>query len=137
MRLSASAILLIALGGCNTTLRIADGTWTAECANVQLADCKGVAELFVNNLARSSETVRVASGGVVRVALAPRCPGDTPDWADPNACWRAIAPMATGRACMIIARQREPPGGPSRFGQVGGDNYTGIFNAPDPGSAPC
>jgi hypothetical protein len=125
----------LALAGCTSTMTVADGTWTAECVGVVPDDCKGVAELFVNNLARAGGAVRQESGGIVQVTPVAQCP-PLPDWADPP-CWRANAPMRTGRACMLVARQKDPVMSLAGFGQVGGDYFTGLVDAPPIGTTPC
>lgn len=126
------------LASCATTVTLTDGIWTATCTDTLPDDCRGVAELFVNNLARNTEGVRQASGG--RVVVHPvACPA-LEDWADPNGgCWRVIAPVPpdADRACMLVARQRDPVTALAPFGQVGGDNYTGLAGGPQPGSTPC
>lgn len=104
--------------------------WTASCRDVPKNDCKGVAKLFVNNLARSGTAVFEDSDGTLTVEPRPRCPSRLPDWADPTYCWQANAASSAANGpdvCMIIAR------GPGRFGfgQVGGDDLTGRFVAPD------
>jgi hypothetical protein len=98
------------------------GEWQAICmGGVVVGDCKGVAKLFINNLARNWHSVFEQSGGHLSVAARPQCPSAIPDWADPTSCWQAMAPVSDGDVCMIIAR------GPSSlgFGQVGGDDMTG------------
>ena len=98
------------------------GEWSAECDRVEADDCRGVAALFVNNLARSGQWVFEQSGGTLSVEPRPECPA-LPDWADPAFCWQATVLVSTGPLCMVIARQ-----GPSRpvgFGQVGGDDMSG------------
>lgn len=136
------AVLAVAttavLVACSTTVTLTDGAWTATCMDMVQEDCRGVTELFVNNLARSSEAVRQASGGRVAVQPVP-CP-ELEDWADPNGgCWRALAPVPPGvdRACMLVARQKNPATALAPFGQAGGDTYTGLAGAPRPGTTPC
>ena len=126
------------LAACTTTLTVTDGKWTATCVDTLPDECHGVTELFVNNLARSGEAVRQASGGRVVVQPVP-CP-ELEDWADPNGgCWRAIAPVPpdADRACMLVARQKDPTNALAPFGQAGGDSYTGLARAPKPGTTPC
>ena len=133
-----AAVLAAAFVACSTTVTLTDGNWTASCMDTAAEDCQGVAELFVNNLARSGESVRLASGGRVIVHPIP-CP-ELEDWADPNGgCWRAIAPVPpdADRACMVVARQKDSVNGIDGFGQAGGDNYTGLAGAPRPGTTPC
>lgn len=130
--------LVAALAACATTVTLTDGTWTATCTDTLPEDCRGVTELFVNNLARSGEVVRQASSGRVIVHPVP-CP-ELEAWADPDGgCWRAIAPVPpdADRACMLVARQKDPANALSPFGQAGGDNYTGLAGAPRPGTTPC
>ena len=137
LRLGLAASML-ALAGCTVTMPVADGTWTAECAGVIPDDCEGVAEVFVNNLAWSGEWIRESSGGHVRISpVACPAPVEGAEWADLSACWRAAAPIQGSRACMLIARRKDPTLVGFPFGQVGGDNYTGLFGAPDPGTTPC
>lgn len=128
--------LVLLLVGCTRTISIVDGTWAVECEGVNLDDCRGVAELFVNNLARSHESVRQESGGLVRVSSA-ACPS-LPEWAAPGGCWRASARTTiTPRACMIIARQKDPGTALAPFGQAGGDQFAGSMGRPDPGTGLC
>ena len=130
--------LAAALTACSTTVTLTDGAWTAICMDTLPDDCRGVTELFVNNLARSGEGVRLASGGRVIVQPVP-CP-ELEEWADPHGgCWRAIAPVPpdADRACMLVARQADPANALSQFGQAGGDSYTGLAGAPRPGTTPC
>ena len=126
----------IALAGCQTTLRLAigDETWTAQCLHVATSDCEGIARLFVNNLARNGAWVGDESGAgphqpVSRVSALPRV-------AQPGACWRAFAPTTSSRACMLIARQLKDTT-EFGFGRIGGDELTGRFGAPKPGTTPC
>ena len=133
-----ATVMALAIAACSSTVTLTDGAWTASCVDTLPDDCRGVTELFVNNLARSSEGVREASGG--RVIVHPvQCP-ELDDWADPNGgCWRAMAPVPpdTDRACMLVARQKDPANALGPFGQAGGDNYTGLAGAPEPGTTPC
>jgi hypothetical protein len=136
LRLFAVALALsavAALAGCTTKVEVAQGRWLATCDNVILVDCEGIAELFVNNLARDEEGIRKAAGGMLFVASIGACP-ELPEWALPQ-CWRAFAPIEPDRACMVIARQNIAAG--SGFGQVGGDEYTGLAGEPEPGTNPC
>ena len=129
------ALFSVTVCGLPTSVRVGD--WVANCIGVSAEDCSGIAGLFVNNLAWSGEAIRSASGGRVSVAPLPACPADLESWADPSACWRAWAPLGSGRACMVIARQNGTVDAGSRFGQAGGDEYTGRFGAPAPGTQPC
>lgn len=137
-RIALVAAMAALLVGCRSELEV-DG-WTVECQVVLEPDCTGVAALFVNNLARNGGWIRDESGGRVRVSPA-SCPADPhPDavtYLDLGACWRADAPIPGSRACMLIARQKNPAAVGAPFGQAGGDNYTGLFGAPEPGSTPC
>lgn len=127
--------MMVVLVACSVSVPVMDGTWTAQCADMSREDCEGVGTLFVGNLARSSEALRHESGGVIRIT--PEACPPLPDWAVPGTCWRAIAPTTlTARACMLIARQK-PPAALGPFGQVGGDNFTGLLGAPEPGTTPC
>ena len=136
--LAASGVLVAA---CNVTVQINEGAWTAQCTGVaSAADCKGIAAVFANNLAWSHDGVREESGSRIQITPA-QCPtvneDDEATWADLSACWRAMAPTRHERACMLIARQKHLEQAPSPFGQVGGDNYTGLMGAPKPGTTPC
>ena len=134
--LLASA-LAIALTGCRTTLQVADGDWHVECLAVSSDDCRGVAQLFVNNLARNGASILEESRGRLTVTVA-LCP-ELPEWADRDAgCFRAQAPTTvTPRACMIVSRLRSPAVALAQFGWVGGDTFTGLAGAPEPGTEPC
>ena len=127
----------IALAGCQATLRLAigDETWTAQCLHVATSDCEGIARLFVNNLARNGAWVGDESGRQVRISPSAACP-PFPEWAQPGACWRAFAPTTSSRACMLIARQLKDTT-EFGFGRIGGDELTGRFGAPKPGTTPC
>jgi hypothetical protein len=130
--------LAAGLAGCSTTVTLTEGVWTATCTDTLPDDCRGVAELFVTNLSRSGEAVRQASGGRVVVQPVPCPPLEA--WADPGGgCWRAIAPVPpdADRACMLVARQKDPANAPLPFGQAGGDDYTGLVGGPQPGTTPC
>ena len=138
--LAVGAVLLGVASGCTATVGVGDEAWTAECGVVLPDDCEGVAALFVNNLARSGRSIHDESGGRILVSPA-SCPADPhPDavtYLDLSACWRAEAPLRVSRACMLIARQKDPAAVGSPFGQAGGDEYTGLSGAPEPGTAPC
>jgi hypothetical protein len=140
LRLALGATLLGGLSGCSTTVTVGDQAWTAECGLMTPDDCEGVTRLFVNNLARSGGWIHDESGGRVRVSPA-TCPAhphpDVVAYLDLSACWRADAPLPDGRACMLIARQKDPATVGFPFGQAGGDNYTGLIGAPEPGTTPC
>lgn len=136
-RLSARlglTVLVLAVAGCTTKVEVGKGRWLATCSGVPVEDCRGVAELFVNNLARNGEAIRQEAHGVILIELMRPCP-NLPDWAIPGECWRASAPTRTARACMIVARQTIGAGG--AFGQAGGDEYAGLLGAPKPGTTPC
>lgn len=106
------------------------GDWSANCDRADADDCKGVAALFVNNLARSQEWVFEQSGGTLSVEPRPDCPA-VPDWADPRFCWQATALVSGGSVCMVIAKQGHSL--PFGFGQVGGDDMTGLAGGPPEG----
>ena len=130
------APLVIVLGACTTTT-LAEGRWTAECVGVTAADCVGVAELFVGNLGWGGQRVRDDSGGHVRITPA-GCPVPLARWAIEGMCWRADAPTTElPRACMLIARRKQPREPASPFGQVGGDQLAGVAGAPELGTTPC
>jgi hypothetical protein len=116
-----------------TKVEVAQGRWMATCTDVRVADCRDIAELFVNNLARNEEAIRRDANSVMSVARMSSCPV-LPDWAVPE-CWRAEARTRAQRARMVIARQTIGAGG--AFGQAGGDVYTGLLGAPAPGTTPC
>ena len=119
----ATALLLV--GACMPEATVRFDGWTATCSWVQADDCKGVAKLFVNNLARNWKGVLDASGGRI-VVEARACPGPLPDWADSSTCWQATAAAMRGDVCMVIARNPKAPGAVSTFGQIGGDDMTGL-----------
>lgn len=130
--------LLIALPlvliGCGTTVFIDQDRWAARCSDTSGADCRGVGEVFVSNLARSGNAVQTESNGNIEVAPVD-CP-PLPDWTVLATCWRAFAPTTSvPRACMIIARPKLDQNG--QFGQVGGDMFSGLPGDPDPGTTPC
>jgi len=142
MRLRAASLRLIlastlVVTGCNARVQVADGRWTADCFNTSLEDCRGVAELFVNNLAWGEGAVHDESGGFVQVTYLPSCPIPVADPLEPGSCWRAAAPTRTQRACMLVGRQKDPNLALMPFGQAGGDEYTGRLGAPKPGTTPC
>jgi hypothetical protein len=135
-----AAIVIVLLGGCAaptptptlTTVKV--GHWSARCEGVATADCEGVAALFVNNLARSSQSVFDESGGMLSVEPRPDCPA-VPDWADPSFCWQATASATSGPICMVVAKQTVS--GSLGFGQVGGDDMTGRLGPAGKGWATC
>ena len=133
-----AALAILALAGCSTRVEVpnTDGAWVAECRNVARADCEGIAALFVNNLARNHQWIHDESGGLVRVSPASICP-EPPDWAVAGGCWRAEAPAVTTRACMLIARLQDGELATHPFGQIGGDEFTGLAGAAAPGTNPC
>jgi hypothetical protein len=112
--------------------------WTATCTDVPELDCRGVAALFINNLARSGGGVFDASDGMVAVVRRSACPAGIPEFFDPTSCWEATASGPHGPVCMIIAASRPaatPPIPP--FGQVGGDDMSGAFGGPPAEWLPC
>jgi hypothetical protein len=111
-----------------TSAYVAVGSWTATCHEVPLADCQGIATVFVANLARTWQPIFEASGSQISVVARPDCP-TVPDWADGWQCWQATASSPTGSVCMVIARLDTPEA--SGFGQVGGDEMSGRFASPD------
>jgi hypothetical protein len=129
------AVLLLAFAGCTVTIETGDQTWTVDCAGVPQDDCEGVARMFLNNLARNGGWIHEESDGRINVAHAAACP-DIPEWGVPGACWRVSAPTQTSRACMLMARRKELEQGYA-FGRIGGDQLTGNFAAPKPGTTPC
>jgi hypothetical protein len=137
----ASALVLAGvLSGCSfvdSSVNV-DG-WTATCVGVDVDACKGVTHLFVNNLARSSESVRNASGAGVVVESRLFCPETSESWADPSGCWQVMATTPDGPVCMIVARHRSAvEGAASTYGQIGGMDYTGRLAAPGaPTMPPC
>ena len=116
------------------TVRVDD--WTATCLGVPEAVCLGVARVFVGNLGKLGGRVLHASGGSMSVEERSVCPDAVPDYMDRALCWQASAPGAN--VCMIVAAslpeatQPIPP-----FGQVGGDNLTGLAGAQPVGWPPC
>jgi hypothetical protein len=97
------------------------GEWTSRCVDVDLVDCRGASERFLNHLARSGPDVFDWSGGVLTVRPRPVCP-PVPVGADGAFCWQVTAERATssgGSWCMVIAKRsgdlRYPP-----YVQVGG-----------------
>jgi hypothetical protein len=116
------------------TAAVKVGEWSAKCERVGTGDCEGVAALFVNNLARSGKSVFDQSDGIVSVEPRPECPA-LPDWADPAFCWQATAVVPSGPICMVVARQTVS--GSLGFGQVGGDDLTGLAGGPPKGWPTC
>ena len=116
------------------TMAVKVGEWSASCKGVVTGDCAGVAALFVNNLARNWESVFDQSGGMLSVEPRPDCPA-VPDWADPAFCWQATALVPSGQICMVVARQTVS--GSFGFGQVGGDDLTGLVGGPPKGWPFC
>jgi hypothetical protein len=129
------AVCLLALAGCTVTITTGDETWTVDCADVAQDDCEGIARMFINNLARNGGWVHDESGGRINVARAQVCP-QIPEWGVPGDCWRVAAPTQTSRACMLMARRKELEQGYA-FRWIGGDELTGSFSAPKPGTTPC
>ena len=131
---------MLALAACSVSVDIGATTWTAECGVVPFDTCREVTAIFVNNLAWDGGWIHDASGGRVRVSSA-SCPASpNPDALaslDLSECWRAEASIPKSRACMIIARQKHPDEALLPYGQAGGDDYTGLAGAPDPGTTPC
>jgi hypothetical protein len=133
-RIGLSIAMPLVLLGCGTTVFIDQDRWAARCTDMSVADCEGVAEVFVSNLGPSGDAVRTESSGNIHVAPVD-CP-PLPDWTVLGTCWRAIAPTkSVARACMIIARPKLDPYG--QFGQVGGDKFTGLPGGPELGTTPC
>jgi hypothetical protein len=105
------------------------GDWSASCDGVSLADCQGVAALFVNNLAWSGKAVLRDSGGKLSVTPRPECP-TVPSYIDASFCWQATASLPSGSVCMVIAKQADPAKAGNDFGQVGGDEMAGLAGGP-------
>lgn len=124
------------LAGCTTTVTIEDGAWTADCLNVPLGDCEGVAKAFVGGLGGRPDVYQQATGGMIKVSVAASCPAP-PSGSSAQGCWRANAPIQGSRACMIIARWVDSVSGDVQFAHVGGDILSGSVAAPKPGSTPC
>jgi hypothetical protein len=107
--------------------------WEATCAvGITRRDCRGVAQLFVNNLARSGDALRARSGGVLTVEGRPTCPAETPDYYDASYCWQATAAdvcMVIGRHNDLVVRSR------FGFGQIGGDRFGSLL--PQSDDPPC
>ncbi len=116
------------------TVRVGD--WSASCDGVSVADCQGVASLFVNNLAWSGTEVLRDSGGKLSVTPRPHCPA-VPSYIDASFCWQATASRPSGSVCMVIARQADPAKAGFDFGQVGGDDMAGQAVGPPSGWPAC
>lgn len=126
--------------GASPVLTVKVGDWSASCEAVEIADCQGAAERFINLLARSWASVFEQSGGLLAVTGRPVCP-PVPDWADGSYCWQVSAPGASWSStdapvCMVIAKRgtdtRYPP-----YVQVGGLNGTGRAGGPPEGWPSC
>lgn len=131
------AAAFLTLSACVSTISVdaGDDAWQASCVNVTATDCEGIVRMFLNNLAWNGGWVRDESGGTVQVSLSPTCP-EFSDLAQPGACWKVNAPTRSSRACMIMARRIKPEQG-FDFVWIGGDQLSGSFAAPKPGTTPC
>ena len=127
MSLLAAFIALAALG-C-TSIKV-EG-WSVDCQIPDQATCKGVVALALNNLARNRPANPT---GTITVTARGSCPA-APDWADASQCWNAFIPLSSGEppACLVVAR-RPVLGG---FGQVGGDDYSGLARIGPPPPPGC
>jgi hypothetical protein len=86
--------------------------------------CRAVASLALNNMARSRPPMPT---GVITVVARGACQ-PVPEWADGAMCFDAHVPVAPPQeVCLVIAR-RPALGG---YGQVGGDEVSGLFLPPD------
>jgi hypothetical protein len=134
---AAIAVAAISMSACGTPInvQVGDDTWRAQCLNVSMSDCDGIVRMFLNNLARNYGWVRDESGATIEVSRSLSCPAFS-ELAQPDGCWRANAPVQSSRACMVMARRVTPLDGYD-FVRIGGDNLTGLFGAPQPGSTPC
>jgi hypothetical protein len=117
-------------------LEIGFDDWTASCHGVPTVICRGVAGLFVNNLARNGQRVLTESEGWIDVTGPRDCPA-VPDWADPSRCWQATAQVDAGPICMVIAGQKRVNVGYGAFGQVGGAEMAGRGGGPPSGWPVC
>lgn len=115
-------------------LTVEVGQWSARCDGVGATECQGVAALFLNNLARSGESVFEQSGGTVTVRPRPECPV-VPHWADPSSCWQATALVPDGAVCMVVGRRTDVT--PPAYGQVGGSDLSGRAGGPPKGWPSC
>ena len=136
------AVVALAVASCSPTpspsaLAVQVQGWTAACSAVAEDDCRGVAALFVNNLASSGQSAFEASAGQLTVTARSACPTVLPEWADPAACWQAAARTTTGPVCTVIARHSQADGAASAFGQVGGDEMSGQAVGPPAGWPVC
>jgi hypothetical protein len=111
------------------------GEWVATCVDVAVPKCKGVAQLFVNNLAWNGSQVFAESGGRVTVTPRPQCP-PMADYNDASFCWQARASITDREVCMVIAHHKDWVPGHLRYGQVGGDDMTSRA-IPIPDYPPC
>ena len=114
---------------------IGDGadSWTAQCNGTKESVCRGVAALFVNNLARQKPRVHDASAGELAVERRSACP-KTPKGFRDNTCWQATAEGPDGPVCMVVAKMtdalREKARSDLGYGQIGGDEMTGAAGEP-------
>lgn len=116
------------------TFEVGTDTWTASCGTVKEKVCRGVAALFVNNLARQQLLVHEASAGKLAVERRSECPA-TPKGFRDKTCWQASAEGPDGSVCMVVAQMTEPLREKARselgYGQIGGDAMAGRAGGPD------
>ena len=124
-RLGVTVAAAVAFGGCSmlTTTTTAEG-WTVTCRGMAIEPCRVVASMALNNMGRSRPP---APTGVINVVARGAC-APVPEWADGTACFDAHIPVApVGEVCLVLA-PRPTLGG---YGQVGGDEVSGLFLPPD------
>jgi hypothetical protein len=132
--LIASAFLL---AECSRTIHL--DQWVASCPlTMPASDCEGVATQFIGQLYSGEPAVRADSGG--RVFVEPISGCSTENFhADPEGgCWRAWAPITTGRSCMVFVRAKSGFVDMD-FVMIRGDAYQVGYGPepPPPGTTPC
>ena len=117
--------IVLGVGACflTTTTTVVEG-WTVSCRGTGAGACAGVASLALNNLARSRP--REPTGVITVVARGACAP--VPDWADGTTCYDAHVPLAPMQEVCLVVAGRPGLGG---YGQVGGDEVSGLALPPD------
>ncbi|MEA2673163.1 MAG: hypothetical protein QOI92_355, partial [Chloroflexota bacterium] len=113
--------LAAAFAACSTTTTV-EG-WPVSCVATGIEACQSVAAVTLNNMAWGRPAN--PTGTITVIARGPCAP--VPAWADGSMCFDAHVSMPpSDRVCLVVA-PRPTLGG---FGQVGGDEVSGLMTPP-------
>ena len=111
---------MLLIAACGPTVITVRG-FAVDCRSVPIDECRGVADLGINNLARNRPT------GLIWVEGRASCPVGIEAFFDPRRCWNVHLPVGDIVACMVVARRND-----GAFAQAGGDQMAGKAGAPHP-----